>query len=216
MTSEANGANGASAEAFWDDLYSASDRIWSGNPNTVLVREAAELTPGTALDLGCGEGADAIWLATRGWRVTATDISPVALGRAAGHAVEAGVGDRVDWQRHDLATSFPAGVFDLVSAHFLHSHLDLPRTRILRAAAAAVAQNGILLVVGHAGHASCDSDPDPEVRFPTPDEVLADLDLPAGQWEVLLRDEHQHGMTGPDGQSATRTNNTLELRRLAS
>ena len=70
---------------FWDERYSSADRIWSGNPNPHLVTVAAHLTPGTALDVGSGEGADAIWLASHGWTVTAIDISQVALDRSAAH-----------------------------------------------------------------------------------------------------------------------------------
>lgn len=209
--------NNASPEEFWDARYGSSDRIWSGNPNGVLVREATDLTPGSALDLGCGEGADAIWLAQQGWRVTAVDISRTALKRGAGHAADAGVADRIDWQWHDLGASFPAGTFDLVSAHFLHSPVEMARDKILRSAAAAVAPGGVLLVVGHAGHPSWETGHDHahDLHFPTPEEVFDDLDLPAGQWELLLSDVHERGMTGPDGQPATRTDNTLKLRRLA-
>jgi SAM-dependent methyltransferase len=198
-------------EEFWDDRYRESDRIWSGNPNTVLVREVTGMTPGRALDLGCGEGADAIWLARRGWRVTAVDISGVALERAARHAAE--VVDRIDWQRHDLATSFPTGRFDLVSAHFLHSLGDMPREEILRKAAGAVAGGGVLLVVGHAGFPPWESDPHHDVHLPTPREVLEDLDLQDGEWEVQLCEEHERIQTGPDGRPATRTDNTLKIRR---
>ncbi|WP_433256611.1 methyltransferase domain-containing protein [Streptosporangium sp. CA-135522] len=203
-----------SAERFWDARYSQSDRIWSGNPNAALIREATDLPPGRALDLGCGEGADAIWLARRGWHVTAVDVSQVALDRAAGHAAEADVADRIDWQRHDLGTTFPAGVFDLVSAHFLHSPAELPREEILRTAADAVAPGGVLLVVGHAGHPSWEHDPHSDVRFPTPEEVLHSLDLPDGQWEVQLCEEHPRVQTGPDGRPGTRTDNILRVRRL--
>jgi SAM-dependent methyltransferase len=135
----------------WDARYLESERIWSGEPNAALVREVTGLTPGRALDLGCGEGGDAVWLARRGWRVTGVDISRVALERAARHAADAGVADRTAWQRHNLAETFPAGEYDLVSAHFLHSWGDMPRERILRRAAAATAPGGILLVVGHSG-----------------------------------------------------------------
>jgi hypothetical protein len=205
--------NTASAETYWDNRYAQSDRIWSGNPNTVLVQETTDLAPGRALDLGCGEGADAIWLARRGWHVTAIDISRTALDRAAEHATEANVADRIDWQRHDLAVSFPVGAFDLVSAHFLHFP-GMPRDQILRTAATAVAPGGVLLVVGHAGHPSWDHAPHPDVHFPTPEELLDALDLPPGQWEVQVSDERQRVQTGPDGQSATRTDNTLRVRRL--
>ncbi|WP_405826086.1 class I SAM-dependent methyltransferase [Streptomyces sp. NBC_00838] len=215
--SAGDGPDGGTNQEFWDSRYGESDRIWSGDPNTVLVREVTELKPGRALDLGCGEGADSIWLAGRGWRVTAVDISGVALARAERHAAtaDAGVADRIDWQRHDLAVSFPAGTFDLVSAQFLHSPGDMPRERILRTAAAAVAPGGVLLIVGHAGLPSWEANPHPEVHLPTPAEVLESLELPDGEWEVLLSDEHERIQTRPDGQPGTRTDNALKLRRRA-
>ncbi len=203
---------GAEAE-YWDDRYRESDRIWSGEPNQVLVREVAELTPGHALDLGCGEGGDAIWLARQGWRVTAVDISGVALDRAARNAVAAGVGDRIDWQRHDLAESFPGGEFDLVSAHFLHSPNDMPRDRILRDAAARVVRGGVLLIVGHGGFPPWDHDHH-HMHLPTPQEVLADLGLPEGRWQVQVCAEHERTQTAPDGRPALRTDNTLRVQRL--
>lgn len=202
-------------EEFWDSRYRESERIWSGDANAVLAREAAPLAPGRALDLGCGEGGDAVWLARQGWYVTGTDISGVALERAAAHAADAGVADRTAWERHDLAESFPAGEYDLVSACFLHTFGEFPRERILRRAAAAVAPGGILLVVGHAGWASWQEDR-PEVDFPTPDEVLAQLELEAGAWEVLLAEEHVRVQNQPDGRPGTRTDNALKVRRLSS
>ncbi|MET4921761.1 methyltransferase domain-containing protein [Streptomyces sp. PSRA5] len=212
-----DGTDGGTNEEFWDSRYGESDRIWSGNPNTVLVREVADLTPGRALDLGCGEGADAIWLAARGWRVTASDISGVALARARRHAADAaeGVADRIDWQRHDLGVSFPAGTFDLVSTHFLHTPGDMPREEILRAAASAVAPGGVLLIVGHSGLPSWEPVPHPEVRLPTPDEVVESLQLADGEWEVLLSEEHERIQIRPDGQPGTRTDNAVKIRRRA-
>lgn len=207
---------------FWDTLYSERDQYWTGKPNASLVREASDLAPGRALDLGCGEGGDAIWLAGRGWRVTAVDISQVALERAARHAAEAGVGDLIDWRRHDLGHDFPAGEFDLVTAAFLHSPTDLPRERILRRSAEAVAPGGTLLIVGHSaafwldehgerhehggpGHA--------DLTLPTPGEVLRSLDLPDGQWRVLVSEEYEQIHTAQDGRQLHRTNNTLKLAR---
>jgi SAM-dependent methyltransferase/MFS family permease len=214
--------DGSTAEDFWDARYSESERIWSGDPNTVLVRETSDLPPGTALDLGSGEGADAVWLARRGWRVTAVDISRVALERGARHAADAGVGDRIDWQHHDLSVSFPKGEFDLVSAHFLHSPREMPRDEILRAAAAAVAPGGTLLIVGHAGPPPWEEGDDHgdghdhhhDVHLPTPDEVLESLRLPQDAWEVLHSGEHERVQTAPDGRTITRTDNALKLRRL--
>ncbi|MEU8250293.1 class I SAM-dependent methyltransferase [Nonomuraea sp. NPDC048916] len=201
-------------QQFWDTRYAGKDRLWSGKPNPALVRETSGLAPGHALDLGCGEGADAIWLASRGWRVTAVDISGVALERAAAHAAAAGVADLIDWQRHDLGHTFPEGGFDLVSAQFLHSHGDMPRERILRTAAEAVNPGGgVLLIVGHSegqpGH-----EDHADLHLPTPGEVLRSLELTDEQWEVLVSEEFTQPYPGPDGEEHTRTNNTLKVRRL--
>ncbi|MDQ3579172.1 MAG: methyltransferase domain-containing protein [Actinomycetota bacterium] len=195
---------------YWDTRYAKTDQMWSGEPNATLVRETADLPPGTALDVGCGEGADAIWLARRGWNVTAVDVSQVALDRAA----ELAAGVEVRWLRLDLATSFPDGTFDLVSAHFLHSEVELPREEILRAAASAVAPGGVLLIVGHAGFPPGEHGHHHEMGFPTPAEVLAGLDLPDGQWEPLLSAEHERVQVMPDGHEGKHTDNTLKIRRL--
>ena len=140
-------------KAFWDARYSEKDSIWSGNPNPVLVSDVSGLAPGTALDVGCGEGADAIWLARRGWTVTGVDISTVALQRAAAFAAAdsdvSDVASRLTWEQHDLAEwSPPEAAFDLVSAQFLHL-TGAQSARLFPALAAAVAPGGTLLIVGH-------------------------------------------------------------------
>jgi len=202
-----------SEESRWDARYAESAQIWSGRPNVVLEREVAALTPGRALDLGCGEGADAVWLARLGWRVTAVDISGTALQRAAAHAEAAGVADKIDWQRRDLAESVPEGPFDLVSAQFLHSWGDLPREKILRAAAAAVAPGGVLLIEGHLDHGPFPHEGHQEVTFPTLHDVVAGLELSSGEWELLVSEAHERTQTGPDGQPAVRTDSTVKARR---
>ncbi len=202
-----------SEESNWDARYAESDRIWSGRVNVVLAREMADAAPGRALDLGCGEGADAIWLASRGWQVTGVDISGVALDRAAAQAAAAGVADRMTWQRRDLGESFPEGTFDLVSAQFLHSWGDLPRERILNDAAAAVAPGGILLIEGHLDAGPFHREHHADVTFPTPQEVVRDLKLDPAEWEVLISEAHERSQTGPDGRPAIRTDSTVKVRR---
>jgi 2-polyprenyl-3-methyl-5-hydroxy-6-metoxy-1,4-benzoquinol methylase len=134
----------------WEERYSGDEKIWSGNPNPQLVAEASGLTPGTALDVGCGEGGDVIWLARQGWRVTGADFSANGLARAARHAEAAGVADRTDWWQVDARTFAADGrTFDLVTTHFLHPP-DGGMVEVTRRLAAAVAPGGHLLVVGHA------------------------------------------------------------------
>jgi SAM-dependent methyltransferase len=197
----------------WNAFYTEHEQIWSGKPNVVFVDEVSGLTPGRALDLGCGEGADAIWLAQQGWTVTAVDISTVALGRAEEHAKAAGVGDRIDWQQHELGRSFPAGEFDLVSAQFLHSKTELPRDGILRSAAAAVAPGGVLLIEGHLGFPSGEHNPHPDIHFPEPDEVIESLALPDGEWETLVSRVHDRAQVLRDGEPINRRDCTVKLRR---
>jgi len=164
-------------QQFWNAHYGREAQIWSGNPNAALVREAAGLAPGTALDLGSGEGADAVWLASRGWRVTAVDVSDTAIERARGHADAAAVAERIEWQQVDLGVGFPAGEFDLVSAFFLH----VPAlASILESAVAATAPGGTLLVVGHAPDGIHHLHP---VELMTADELLVLLGL-GDDWTV--------------------------------
>jgi 2-polyprenyl-3-methyl-5-hydroxy-6-metoxy-1,4-benzoquinol methylase len=136
--------------ATWDERYAGEEKIWSGDPNPQLVAETAAMTPGTALDVGCGEGGDVIWLARQGWRVTGADFSANGLARAARHAADAGVADRTDWWQVD-ARAFAAGgrSYDLVTTHFLHPP-DGGIVEVTRRLADAVAPGGHLLVVGHA------------------------------------------------------------------
>jgi len=134
----------------WDERYSGPEKVWSGNPNPQLVAVASTLTPGTALDVGCGEGGDVIWLAGQGWTVTGADFSALGLARAARHAEQAGVTDRVDWWQVDART-FAAGgrSYDLVTSHYLHPP-EGGMVEVTGRLAEAVAPGGHLLVVGHA------------------------------------------------------------------
>lgn len=134
----------------WDERYCGDGQIWSGNSNAQLVAEVSGLSPGTALDVGCGEGGDVIWLARQGWRVTGADFSANGLARAARHAEEAGVGDCTDWWQVDARTFTADGrSYDLVTTHFLHPP-DGGMVEVTRRLSTAVGPGGHLLVVGHA------------------------------------------------------------------
>lgn len=136
--------------AYWEDRYRGGQGAGHSAPSPVLVAEAADLPPGRALDAGCGRGADARWLAARGWRVTAVDVSATAVAAAA-----ASPGPPVEWVCADLARWEPAGVFDLVTSQ--HVHVPGPAEDLFRRLAQWVAPGGTLLVVGHAhGHAGAE------------------------------------------------------------
>jgi SAM-dependent methyltransferase len=192
----------ASDRESYDELYRSARALWSGRPNRSLVVEASELPPGRALDAGSGEGGDALWLAERGWRVTAVDFSTVALERAAAQAASRGVDGRVEWVHADLGEwTPPKGGFDLVTAHYLHASWT-DRSAMFRRLAGAVAPGGILLVVGHLlgegdghghGHGSEDEglhrhDP---AAFYTAEDVAAVLD-PA-EWTDVVTEIRDRG-----------------------
>ncbi|KAA1372997.1 SAM-dependent methyltransferase [Aeromicrobium fastidiosum] len=188
------------SEGFWDERYGADERVWSGQVNPQLVDRVTGMRPGRALEVGAGEGADAIWLARQGWQVTAFDVSQVALDKAAAHAVEAGVADRITWQRVDLSTwTGEPPTYDLVSAQFMY--LDQPAlSRLYRQLGAAVAPGGTLLLVGHhpvdERHGSHDF---PDVRW-TPEEAAGWLD-PADWTTIDVATVQRQGRAGSSHSS---------------
>jgi SAM-dependent methyltransferase len=201
-------------QAYWDARYASRERIWSGKPNAQLVAEVESLEPGRALDVGCGEGADALWLAERGWRVTAVDVSPVALERAAAHAAEQGddVARRIAWEHADVRTWSPqAAAYDLVSVQFLHPALDV-RSDVVGRLAAAVAPGGVLLYVGH--------DPSdvgvvprrrPDLLAAAP-EIAQLLDREA--WEIDVAEARARpGVHPEDGRAVTLHDAVVRARR---
>lgn len=206
---EAGGAVSETSE-FWDARYAEKPQIWSGRVNPVMAGLVEPLVPGRVLDLGCGEGGDAIWLAQHGWTVTAVDVSQVALDRGAARADELGL-DGITWERHDLGATFPEGPFDLVSAQFFQSPIAFPRIDLLRRAAGLIASGGHLVSVSHAA-APPWSDHHDHV-FPTVDEELAELALDPGGWDVVQAGTVEREATGPDGQTGTLLDGVLVVRR---
>ncbi len=204
------------AAGLWDEKYLSRPKIWSGQPNPQLTAEASDLAPGAALDLGCGEGADAIWLAGRGWAVTGLDVSAVALGRAAAHAEAAGISEDVEWIQQDLASWVPDRQFDLVTAQFLHSTLT-PWQQTLRLAAAAVRTGGTLLIVGHhpVGLPPWGAHADPEMYF-TAEDLISELGIKAPDWRIDVAAGRQRSATGPAGEAALLTDAVLRAARPAA
>ena len=159
----------------WDARYTATELVWSAEPNRFLVSEVEDLPPGRALDVGCGEGRNAIWLADRGWDVTGVDFSEVALDKAQRLAAARGV--TVHWDLADVTAYTPEiERFDLV----IVLYLQLPATErriVFGRAAGAVVPGGTLLAVGHDitnPQAGWGGPQDPSVLY-SPDDVVSDL-----------------------------------------
>ncbi|MFI6685924.1 class I SAM-dependent methyltransferase [Streptomyces sp. NPDC050485] len=193
--------------AEWDNRYADRQQLWSGRPNGALVAEVAGLAPGRVLDVGCGEGADAVWLARGGWDVTALEVSGVALERAAGHARDAGVA--IHWVHAALTEAqFAPASFDLVSAQY-PALLRTPDAAAERALLAAVAPGGVLLLVHHAG---MNTQQPNETGFDPADYVWPSMvaALLNDDWEVEV--DEQRPRTAPDGGAGAHHTDDLVLR----
>lgn len=219
-------ARAAARNAHWEERYAEGTRFWSGRVNPTTAAVVGTLSaPGTALEIGCGEGADAVWLAEQGWTVTAIDVSPTAVSRARAAAAERGLTDeQVRFAAVDAADDLPEGSFDLVVSSFLHSwEHDFPRLDILRRAADRVAPGGRLLAVSHAAvppwstHAeSTHTEKDHEDVRPallTPAEELPLLGLDPATWTVELAEVRPREAIAPDGAPAHLDDGVLLLRR---
>lgn len=185
----------------WEARYQDRDRLWSPNPNPVLTRVAQSLACGTALDIACGEGADAIWLAEQGWQVTGVDFASTAIARSREHAAERGVADATEFIVADLKRWRPTRIYDLAAVHYFHATEHFGTQEILRELMpAAVAPRGSLLIVGHSAFPSWSEPARRGVTLPTPEETLANLHLESQGWDVVECGFAPHTATSPDGE----------------
>lgn len=197
------------ASAAWEERYGARP-VWSGRVNESLRLVARDLAAGTALDLACGEGGDAVWLAQHGWTVTAVDFAENALARLRAAAESLGVAERVAARREDLSRWRSDAVFDLVSCHFLHESEEV-RRNAFAAAAEATAPGGTLVIVGH----SLREDPflpgPPTERRWDPAWVVEAAGLDEAWHVVTGHNERRDDHHGP--QPMTRTDAVVVARR---
>jgi len=203
-------------EQHWEQAASGAPGAMEGNPpNPYLIHETGSLSPGTALDAGCGAGAEAVWLATKGWQVTAADIAPDALARAARRAAGSGVAERVRWIEADLTVWDPGLKFDLVTTNYAHP--AMPQLSFYDRIAAWVVPGGTLLIVGHLHTTSTGpahpahpevpehpGHPGPHGQYPPAEAsvTLADIGarLDGNNWKIATAEEHVRTLTGPGGR----------------
>ncbi len=200
--------------AGWDARYSGSDLVWGAEPNRFVAAELETLPAGKALDVACGEGRNAVWLASRGWQAVGVDFSAAGLARAAALAEEAGVAERVELVAGDVvADPLPEGPFDAV----VIAYLQLPaidRRKVMRKAAQTLAPGGVMVVVGHDTTNLTEGvggPQDPELLF-GPEDLVADLDgLPGISVERAER--VRRSVVTEDGQMREAVDVLLRARR---
>jgi SAM-dependent methyltransferase len=191
---------------YWDRVWSAEEHGRPGGmgdapPNPHLLAQASALAPGTALDAGCGAGAEALWLAAAGWDVTAVDIAEEALARGSSRAADARLGDRVTWVRADLSTWDPPHPYDLVATHYAHP--TIPQLDFYRRIARWVSPGGTLLVVGHLHRgAGVHRAPHPPTGASVTASAVSGL-LPSPEWVVETAEEVEREVVRPGGRPAT-------------
>ena len=206
-------SDAAHSASRWEERYASVEQLWSGRPNDWLPELATDWSPGTALEIGCGEGADVLWLAERGWQVVGLDLSATAIGRLTGQAERLGVASRVTGRVHDAGDGLPAGPFDLVTSFYVHGghepgSLDL--MALLSDAATRVAPGGHLLTAVHAVNPPWHTH---HARTYTAAELLEGLAEATAGWEVVVGEERDRQATGPDGQEGYRADAVVCLRR---
>lgn len=187
-------------ERHWEKGRAGNPGSMAGNPpNPYLIRETSGLTPGNALDAGCGSGAEAIWLASHGWRVTAADISSEALARAAERETASGARKCVQWVEADLSDWNPGTQFDLVMTHYAHP--AMPQLEFYDRIAGWVAPGGTLLIVGHlhTPDSTSHGHRPPAEAASTAATITERLD--SSEWEIVTAEEELRELAGHEGQT---------------
>ena len=219
--------------AAWEERYAGTgDAIWSGNPNEALVAAVGSLPAGSVLDVGCGEGADAIWLAEHGWEATGIDLSQTAVDRAAEAAGAKGI--TASFEVADVSSWCPAGSnsgeehphrggYDLVIGCFLHTRLPDTREELVGRSAEHVAPDGRLLLISHAQMPPWAKNHDEELGHglghhhervsPNGDFALLIGGSPA-RWEIELGELRTREVEGPDGKPSEIDDSVLLAHRI--
>ena len=195
----------------WEQRYAGQKTVWSGRVNATLAQVVAEFPRGTAIDLGCGEGGDVLWLAEHGWQATGLDISATAVGRARTEAAARGLhgatftaADLSAWQPEPAST-------DLVTASFFQSDVELDRRAILRRAASALREGGHLVVISHAAPPSWADDHRGDMVGAS--EQVKQLALPAEDWATEVAEDRRRPATSPNGEHGEHLDAVVVLRR---
>lgn len=196
---------------------SADERALPVSP--YLMQQAQSMTPGRALDAGCGTGVEAVWLASQGWQVTGADISGTALASAQRRAHDAGVAGRVNWAQADLTTWEPDQQFDLVSTNYAHA--AIPQLQLYQRLAQWVAPGGVLIIVGHLHqpdahkhehHGGADAQQHPQEATVTVEAIISGFD--PNQWRIESAQEHTREVNVPGGRSTTLRDAVVVATRL--
>lgn len=188
--------------AYWEQRYRDGGATGRHDPSPSLITEVSDLPPGSALDAGCGWGADALWLAARGWSVVAVDVAPEALeqAKAAAEAAAPDAATCIHWVPADLTTWEPGTQFDLVTCHYVH--VPGPPEVLFARLATWVAPGGTLLVVGHGCTPGHHGELQGGAHEPAAAAKIRPLQitsvLPADDWDVLVAESRTH-LPRPDG-----------------
>lgn len=202
---------------YWDDIWSSerAEAMSTSAPNPHLIRQVDGLKPGSAIDAGCGAGAEALWLAGAGWNVTAADVADAALEFGRLRAAAAGLSERVQWIQADLSSWEPDEKFDLVATHYAHP--AIAQLEFYRRLATWVAPGGTLLIVGHLHHHASattsqdqghghghgqghDQDGKPPAEASATAAAITEL-LDPDSWEIVTAEESTRTMAGPSGST---------------